>query len=202
MSHGVLYVDPTNKPLDPLTSLVKLLPFAYYVFYLASSTTPVIPFQNGNLSFAFFSNVVTADATGAFPAIFLDPTKVYRVQLFDQFNRRIMDVDPYVSSITTLGTSQLAINTLTGQVTITPTQPGGAGASLTVIASDSGIALDTGAAGFQPGIAEVQLLNTGFTGAEMANFTATNKPGVANGGVAQWIPISVNGGLFYIPLWI
>jgi hypothetical protein len=202
MAHGVLYTTPVQKPLNPLTSQAQLLPLASYVFYLTGGTVPSAPFTSGDLTSAFASNTITADANGTFPAIFLDPTKVYRVLMYDQFNRKIMDVDPYVSAITTFGTSQLTINIVTGQVEITQTQPGGSGAALTVIAKNGGIALDTGAAGFQVGVAELQLLNTGYTGSITANFPATNKPGVANGGVNQWMPINVNGALFYIPLWI
>lgn len=203
MAHGVLYADPTNKPLSPLTALAQLLPSSYYVFYLTGSTIPATIYQNGDLTVAYPSNKVTADSAGTFAGIFLDPTRVYRVQLFDQYNRRLMDIDPYVSSLTTFGTSQLAFNVVTGNVSITPTAPGGSGAALTVIARQSGIALDTGAGGFSPGVAELQLLNTGITsGTTTATFTASNKPGVANGAVSGWMPINVNGATFYIPLWL
>lgn len=203
MAHGVLYADPTNKPLNPLTSLVQLLPLSYYVFYLTGTTTPVTVYQNGDLTVPFSPvNQVTANSSGMFAGIFLDPTKVYRVLMFDQFNRKLMDVDPYISSLTTFGVSQLAFNVVTGNTTITPTQPGGSGASLTVTAKPSGIAINTGAGAASPGSAELQLLNTGFTGVSTATFTATNKPGAVAGAVTTWMPINVNGALFYIPLWV
>lgn len=202
MSHGVLYADPTNKPLSPLTSLVRTLPSAIYVFYVEGTTTAAIVYSAGDLSIAYPSNIVQADVTGTFPAIFLDPSRVYRVQMFDQFGRRLMDVDPYIPPITTLGTSPLSINTITGEVTVTPNTPGGTGAALTVIATQGGIALNTGGAGFSPGQPEIQLLNTGLTGTATATFTATNKPGSLNNtGPTQWMPLNVNGALFYMPLW-
>lgn len=202
MSHGVSYVDPINKPLTPNLSTVQLQPSSYYVFYYAGGTTPATVYSAGDLSVAYPSNVVTADNTGAFAAIFLDPSKVYRVQWFDQFNRRLMDVDNYISNLTVFGSNaQLAVNISSGNTTITPVSPGISGVALTVFSKPNGLALDTGINGLTPGVAEVQLVNTGATGATTGTFTATNKPGVANGGVTQWMPININGSLFYMPLW-
>lgn len=202
MTHGVLYANPINQPLSPLTSRVQLLPLAYYVFYLSGSTISTVAYQDGDLLTPFPTNVVIANSVGTFPPIFLDPTKVYRVQMFDKFNRRLMDVDPYISLLTTSGKSQLSINGVTGTVSITPNQPGGSGAALTVIAKAGGIALDTGGGGFQPNEAELQLLNTAAAGGTTATFVANNKPGLPNGAVTQWMPIHVNGSLRYIPLWV
>jgi hypothetical protein len=146
--------------------------------------------------------VVTADANGTFAGIFLDPTRVYRVQWFDKYNRRLMDVDPYISSLTSFGTSQLTINPVTGQVSVTPTAPGGAGAALTITAARSSVALSTGGGGTSPGVAEMQIFNSGTTGATTGTFSGNTKPaGVSGGVVTQWMPINVGGVLYYMPLW-
>lgn len=203
MAHGVLYIDAISKPLTPNLSTVQLQPNSYYVFYYAGGTLPATVYSAGDLSVAYATNVVTSDSSGTFPNIFLDPSRVYRVQWFDQFNRRLMDVENYISCLTVFGSSaQFAVSITSGNITITPTSPGISGVSLTVFAKPNGLALDTGINGLTPGIAEVQLSNTGTTGVTTATFTATNKPGVANGAVTQWMPINVNGSLFYMPLWV
>lgn len=202
MSHGVLYVDAFPVPLAPFNSRVQLLPLSYYVFYIAGTTTPATIYTIGDLTITFPTNVVTANSAGVFPAIFLDPTNVYRVLQYDQFNRKIMDVDPYISTITTLGVSELAINIATGQVTITPVTTGGVGAALTLIARRGGVCLNSGATAFSPGVSEVSLANTGTTGAKTATFTASNKPGPAATSPTQWMPITVNGVQYYIPMWL
>lgn len=69
------------------------MPGAYYQFYESGTTTPAAVYADGALSTPL-TNPVEADSDGRFPAIYLDPGVVYRVQLYDADDTLQEDVDP------------------------------------------------------------------------------------------------------------
>lgn len=203
MANGILFYNPINTPLG-LTGLT--LPLSFYQFYLTGTTTPVAVYQDAGLSAAFPVNpitgqeVVTASGTGQFPAIYLDPSVVYRIQFYNQLGILIQDTDPYIPPIPTTGNSAININPATGQVTINAPKPGGSGITLSVVAAAGSVALAL--AGVNPGQALIQVTNTLTTGTQTATFAATNKPGTSTTAPSAWLPIIGDGGLvYYIPMW-
>jgi hypothetical protein len=97
---GVLFAEPQLKPLSPY-GLIQ--PSCYLVFLQAKSSGPIeLPmtvYQDGYLTTPFASNVITSDNNGRFPPIYLNPASLLgalRVQLFNVYGQKLMDVDPYV----------------------------------------------------------------------------------------------------------
>jgi hypothetical protein len=198
MARGVLYSDAQTYPLSPKSSRVVTLPNATYQFYLSGTTISTPVYQDAGLTTPFASNP-QANSSGLFPPIYLSSAVVYRWMMFDQYGRRLVDVDPYVPPATFLGLGELSLNTLTGVVTVSPTMPGGSGAALTLIARPGGIALY---AGNGSGGNELEFANTGInSGIQTATFTATNKPGTGTTAPSLWWPLLINGIQSYIPLW-
>lgn len=52
------------------------------------------------------------------------------------------------------------------------------------------------------GVEMITINGAATTGAGTATFAATNKPSVANFGPAKWLPVSLAGTQYYIPMWI
>ena len=203
MSNGVLFYDPINQPLS---STGAALPLSYYVFYLTGTTTPAAVYQDAGLTTPYPINpitgqeVVTASGAGQFTAIYLDPSFVYRIQLYTQLGVLLEDTDPYIPPLPVTGNSAININLTTGQVTINAPKPGGTGVTLTVVAAAG--AVSVALAGTNPGQALLQVTNSLTTGAQTATFAATNKPGTATTAPTAWLPIIGDGGqVYYLPLW-
>ena len=56
--------------------------------------------------------------------------------------------------------------------------------------------------GTAAGTAALRLDTTATTGAQTATWTApTNKPGAASGVVSKWIPVNLDGTVYYVPAW-
>lgn len=89
---GILFYDPQAKPLDING---KFQAGCYLVFYLTGTTSVAPVFADGNLTVSL-GNQVTADGNGRFAPLYLNPSTIYRVQLFDANNNKLEDVDPYV----------------------------------------------------------------------------------------------------------
>lgn len=196
MTHAVLYADAVPYPLSPQVSVVTKLPFGYYVFYLAGTTMPATVWQDAALSTPYVGNP-TANSSGLFNAIYLNPGVAYRVLMYDQFNRKLLDVDPYIPFLTTLGDAAVTLNQSTGQTTITQLLPGGSGAALTVYAPQDSFGLLLGPLGVN---AYLNISNSGTTGSQTATFTATNKPGSGSSAVTNWVPIQMAGTTYYMPV--
>jgi hypothetical protein len=132
------------------------------------------------------------------PVIYLNPTVIYRVQLYSSTWSLTEDVDPYVPSMPVTGNGQITLNAQ-GEVTVAAPTPGGTGVTLTVNARASGTALQlTGAAAGTPAL----IANSTVTvGAQTATFTATNKPGLASQSVSAWLPLTADGATYYMALW-
>jgi hypothetical protein len=207
MSTGQLFYDPYPKPLS---TLGVALPGAYYNFYLSGTTTPAPIYQNGSLTTPYAGialpfitgnqiyNAVQADGTGLFQPIYLNPQLVYRVQLYSSAGVLIEDVDPYVPQMPSVGNGQVILDAQ-GEMTIGPPLTGGNGVTLTVVARSGvhALALTGSAAGTPAIIAN----STVIVGSQTATFTATNKPGSATTAPSKWLPISCDGGTYYLPLW-
>jgi hypothetical protein len=196
VTHAVLYTDAVPYPLDPSASNAATLPFGYYVFYLAGTTTPATVWQDSGLATPYVGNP-TANSKGLFNPIYLNPGVAYRVLMYDQYNRKLLDVDPYIPFLTTLGDSAVTMNQSTGQTTITQLLPGGSGAALTVLAPMASFALLLGPIS---NTAYMNISNSGTTGSQTATFTATNKPGSATSAPFAWVPIQMGGTLYYMPV--
>jgi hypothetical protein len=199
--------DPYPRPLSAVGAT---LPLAYYNFYLSGTTTPAPAYQNASLTLPYpgillpflstsaLYNAAQADATGTFQPIFLNPTLVYRVQLYNSVGSLIEDTDPYVPQMPAVGNGQIIIDAQ-GEMTIGPPASGGTGVTLTVNARSGvqAVQLQGTAAGTPLIIAN----NTVLVGAQTATFVATNKPGSATTAPTQWLPIECDSGTYFIPLW-
>jgi hypothetical protein len=96
---GVLFYEPKAQPL---ASNGTLQPGAYYIFYLTGTTTSTPVYADGLLTTPL-SQVpganqpsCTADSSGRFNPIYLNPAIVYRVQLYNANGSLRDDVDPFV----------------------------------------------------------------------------------------------------------
>lgn len=176
---------------------------SFYQFTLSGTSTPTNVYQNGALTTPFApTGKVTADAFGRFPAIYLDPSIIYRVQFFNSSGSWL--VDPYVSQLSTVGTSSLSAFGVsispTGEVVMPAPNAGGSGITLTLNASTLGttpLRLN----GTLPGKSALIVNSAVTTGAQTATFVAANKPGTATSAPAGWLPITCDGVQYYTPVW-
>ena len=208
MATGQLFYDPIPRPLSAVGAA---MPNAYYNFYVSGSTTPAPVYQTADTSASGtlyqsmplngsspLFTVIQADSTGAFPPMYLVPTLIYRIQLYNSSWSLIEDVDPYVPSMPVTGNGQITLDAQ-GEITIGAPLPGGTGITLQVSANGSGTALKLVGAG--AGSPAFIANTTVVVGAQIATFTATNKPGLAAQSVFTWLPITCDGATYYIPLW-
>jgi hypothetical protein len=186
-------------------NLGKKFANSYYLFFLAGTSTPANVYQNGTLTTPFSpTGRVTADGFGRFAAIYLDPSVIYRVQFFNAANVQQWQVDPYVSQLSTVGTSSLRAFGFqiapTGEITLDAPNAGGTNITLTLKSGSLGTsALQL--AGTLPGNSTLIVNNSATTGAQTATFVAANKPGTATSAPAGWLPITCDGVQYYTPIW-
>jgi hypothetical protein len=189
---------------EPRVNLGPVYANAYWQFTLTGTNTPATVYQDGNLTTPFSSNQVPADATGRFPAIYLDPNTIYRAQLFSSAGVLIRGpYDNYQSAFSTSGSSQAATYgvRINAQGEISLVAPGGGhGNTLTAIAAPPGGA-SLRLNGPSPGSLALEIDNSATTGAQVATFAATNKPGIATSAPVAWLPIRCDGQIYYTPLW-
>lgn len=205
MATGQLFYDPVARPLS---ASGVTLPGAYYNFYASGTTTPAPVYQDAALTLPYpaaalngsaaIYSVVQADGTGSFTPIFLVPTEIYRIQLYNSSWQIIEDVDPYVPAMPITGNGQLQLDAQ-GELTINSPTLGGTGTTLTVNARTSGTAIELVGAGV--GSPAVIVNNTVLVGGETATFAATNKPGANGTSPTKWLPVTADGSTYYIPLW-
>jgi hypothetical protein len=178
---------------------------SFYLFFLSGTSTPTNVYQDGALATPFSpTGKVTADAFGRFPAIYLDPSVIYRVQFFNSASVMQWQQDPYVSQLSTVGTSALSafgINIApTGEFTMPAPNTGGSGITLTLNAGKLGSA-SLRLNGTVPGTSTLIVNSAATTGAQTATFVATNKPGTSTSAPAGWLPITCDGVQYYTPIW-
>lgn len=120
--NGVLFYDPQAKPTAPNGSFQ---PNCYLQFYETQTTTPAAIYSDGDLTVPLV-NPVVAGADGRFPPIYLNPSVIYRVQLFTATNVMREDTDPFVAGpdlstfvTTTALNAALAAYVLTTSLTAT-----------------------------------------------------------------------------------
>jgi hypothetical protein len=205
MATGQLFYDPIARPLS---SVGVAMPGAYYNFYVSGSTTPATVYQDSALTLPYpaaslngsssIYSVIQADGTGAFLPIYLNPTTIYRVQLYNSTWQLIEDVDPYVPAMPVTGNGQLQLDAQ-GELVINAPTPGGTGITLSVSARASGTALELVGAG--AGSPAIIANSSVVAGSQTATFTATNKPGSGTTAPSKWLPITCDGATYYIPLW-
>jgi hypothetical protein len=205
MATGQLFYDPIARPLS---SLGVSMPGAYYNFYVSGTTNPATVYQDVTLTAPFpaaalngsqpLYSVIQADATGAMQPIFLNPTTIYRVQLYNSTWSLVEDVDPYVPSMPVTGNGQLILNAQ-GELTLAAPVAGGSGVTLTVNTRASGTALELVGSSF--GTPAIMVNTSAVAGSQIATFTATNKPGAGTTAPSKWLPLVCDGGTYYLPLW-
>lgn len=181
-------VTPSGKLVQGVTMrhpkvvLGPALASATWNFFTSGSgyVTPANVYQDGNLTTPFApTGVVTADINGRFPAIYLDTSVNYGIQLKNQGGTVVRQYDPYRGSLAVSGTSQLQAFGLAfnpqGELTLTETT-GGSGVELTINATPPG-----GAAiklsGNAPGAVAITINTSATVGTAAASFAAANKPG-------------------------
>jgi hypothetical protein len=133
---GVLFYDPRAKPLS-VTGQFQA--GCYLYFYLTGTTTQTNVYADGELETPL-SQPVTAAGDGRFVPIYLDPSVIYRVQLYSSTNVLLEDTDPYVplpipASVTTLISDITSIQSQLAalQATVTGLQTSAAWSALTGI---------------------------------------------------------------------
>jgi hypothetical protein len=204
---GQLFYDPVARPLSATGTS---LPGGYYNFYVSGTTNPATVYQDPGLTLpwpaaslngsAALYSVVQADGTGTFAPIFMNPTTIYRVQLYNAAWQLIEDVDPYVPAMPTTGNGPVQIDAQ-GEVVINAPAPGGTGITLSLTARAGGTPLQLVGAG--AGSAALIANTTVVAGLQTATFSATNKPGSSVTLTPQkWLPIVCDGSTYYLPLWI
>jgi len=104
MSTGLLLPAPVLVAVDSSGDPIS---GAQLQFYLTGTTTPASIYTDQTLETAL-PNPVVANGAGLFPAIFLDPTVVYRAQLLSATGALIADRDPV--SINVMAASQTVVN--------------------------------------------------------------------------------------------
>lgn len=98
------------------------------------------------------------------------------------------------TSQTVLGTSIIKWNKA-GNVSI-PAPTSGDALAVANVAGANALVVN----GNSAGTAVIRANTQATTGAQTATFTATNKPGAANGSPQKWWPINADGTTYYIPL--
>lgn len=98
-AYGILFQIPNPQPLGEYGGVLK---GAYWKFYYSKGLVPAKVYADGALT-TQLSQVpgtaqpsCTADAFGRFNPIYLDPTAIYRAQLFTAMGQERENVDPYV----------------------------------------------------------------------------------------------------------
>lgn len=92
---GILFTEPRNKPIS---AAGQFQPGATRQFFLVDGVTLATVYRDANLTLPFSQSPVpiTAGGDGRFPEIYLDPTVVYRAQLFSAAGVQLEDVNPYI----------------------------------------------------------------------------------------------------------
>lgn len=83
----------TSPRFRPLSISGEILPGATLTFYESGTTTPTDVYSDAGLTTPL-TNPVVADASGEFPAIYLDPAVTYRALLHDEDAVLQWDIDP------------------------------------------------------------------------------------------------------------
>ncbi|HEY2482478.1 MAG TPA: hypothetical protein VGI30_09830, partial [Caulobacteraceae bacterium] len=105
MSAGILLTDPVIITRAP--GAYAPIGGAKMQFYLTGTTTPSPAYADGALATPL-ANPVIADGSGKFPAIYLDPTVTYRLQVQNSAGAVLSDVDPV--NLNTVAATQAQVN--------------------------------------------------------------------------------------------
>jgi hypothetical protein len=103
---GLLFYDPRAKPLSTYGAYQ---PGCYYLFYQTGTTTQANVYADGLLTTPLSQTPganqpsCTADSSGRFNPIYMNPAQIYRVQLYTSLGVLLEDTDPYVPSLQITG---------------------------------------------------------------------------------------------------
>lgn len=122
---GILFEDPQVKPFS---TAGQQQAGCYALFFLTGGTSPAVVYADGNLTVPLtqvpgsVQPSCTADGSGLFNAIYLDPSVIYHVQMFTSLGVKFRDVDPYVplpipASISTLISEVATLNSEIAAIT-------------------------------------------------------------------------------------
>lgn len=96
---GVLFYDPRAKPTS-VTGTFQ--PGCYYQFYLTGTTTLANVYADGLLTTPLSQTPLTGGTTaasdGRLAPIYMNPSTIYRVQLYSAAGALLEDTDPFVTS--------------------------------------------------------------------------------------------------------
>lgn len=90
------YLPDPPVQVQPLSDDGEFLPFCRLTFW-RSQTDALAPIYEDSELIDELPNPITADETGTFPVIFMDPDRLYRVKLESADGRLRYDIDPYLS---------------------------------------------------------------------------------------------------------
>ena len=112
---GLLFYDGRAKPLSATGTFQS---GCYLYFYTTGTTTQTNVYADGALTVPL-SQPVTAASDGRFVPIYLDPTIIYRYQLYNAAGSLLEDVDPFVAgqNLSNYVTSSSLTSTLSSYVT-------------------------------------------------------------------------------------
>jgi hypothetical protein len=200
---GQLFYDPLPTPLNN----GAVIPNGFYNFYVSGSTTPAPVYQDAGLTTPYPTQtfngtpglyIVTGNGQGQYGPIYLNPSTIYRQQLYNSSGALLEDNDPIVPALPVTGNGPLTLDAF-GEVTVNAPQPGGTGVALTVNSAAGGMAaLLTGSGAGNPAL----VANSTVTvGGQTATFAASNKPGTGTTAPTKWLPITCDGATYYLPLW-
>lgn len=174
-----------------------------YKFFLTGTTTPVDVYQDANFLTPFApQGVVTADAFGRFPAIYLNNSVTYRVRLFNSSAVLQRTTDPYYPPMAATGSAATGLPvglTVNGynEVILNEASAGGTGIELTLNApANGGPALKL--QGNAPSAPMLTMDVTVTTGAQNATFSSINKPptNLINTGTPIAVTVAPAGGAY------
>lgn len=96
--NGILFYEARAKPLNTVGGIQ---PGSYYQFYQTGTLTPATVYADGGLTTPLSQTPgtggTTAASDGRLVPIYLDPSVIYRYQLYNSNNVLLEDIDPYVT---------------------------------------------------------------------------------------------------------
>jgi hypothetical protein len=111
---GILFADPRVKPLS---AIGQFQPGCYLLFFQTQTTTLAPVYADGNLTVPLSQTPgtpppsCTAASDGRFVPIYMDPSVIYRCQMYSAGGILIEDTDPYVN-----GAGSALINAINSQI--------------------------------------------------------------------------------------
>lgn len=175
---GILFYDPRVKPLSTTGTYQ---PGCYLYFYATGTTTQTNVYADGNLTTPLAQPVVAA-ADGRFVPIYMDPSIIYRVQLYSASNVLLEDTDPVVPGpnlsnyVTSAALTTLLANYVTTTALTTVLSGYATTTALSAYALLAGAAFTGAVTGVTPapGDNSTNFATTAFIAGALATFTGSS----------------------------